>query len=369
MGVRLTQTQWLAYVDSLAEQFQVHGPVVRAGRGAFSDTDVVGYGQISSSHSDLMRGLERMPVPAENARSSASADALPASALSLDRKSWFSPKEVVFPIRETLFRFLDGEAHVPELPETPVVLFLRPCDINGLERLDAIFLENGQERDFYYLRRRKRLKLVMIECKTGFENCFCVSMDANRTDVWDAAVRWSEDGALLTVRDEALMTGMLKELPQEPFEPEFIRDNREKVRLPALDDVTPEIFNHPLWTTYTDRCIACGRCNTSCVTCSCFTMQDVANSDDGALGERRRTWTGCHVDGFSDMAGGHAFRKKNGERMRFKTLHKINDFHRRFGKHMCVGCGRCSDVCPEYISFSTAINRLSEAVEEAKDHA
>ena len=62
------------------------------------------------------------------------------------------------------------------------------------------------------------------------------------------------------------------------------------------------------------------------------------------------------------MAGGHSFRKKKSERMRFKTFHKIYDFRKRFGFHMCVGCGRCDDVCPEYISFSECINRVSETL-------
>ena len=93
-------------------------------------------------------------------------------------------------------------------------------------------------------------------------------------------------------------------------------------------------------------------------------MQDTKLSDDNKIGERRRVWTGCHVDGFTDMAGGHSFRDKNGERMRFKTMHKINDFYKRFDEHMCVGCGRCDDVCPEYISFSKCINKLNELVGE-----
>ena len=53
--------------------------------------------------------------------------------------------------------------------------------------------------------------------------------------------------------------------------------------------------------------------------------------------------------------------KKNGQRMRFKVLHKVYDFKKRNGYHMCVGCGRCDDICPEYISFSNSINKLAEA--------
>jgi anaerobic sulfite reductase subunit A len=31
---------------------------------------------------------------------------------------------------------------------------------------------------------------------------------------------------------------------------------------------------------------------------------------------------------------------------------------------MCVGCGRCDDICPEYISFSNIINKVNAAVKK-----
>ena len=34
---------------------------------------------------------------------------------------------------------------------------------------------------------------------------------------------------------------------------------------------------------------------------------------------------------------------------------------------MCVGCGRCTDVCPEYISMAAAINKLNKTVEKIKN--
>jgi len=34
---------------------------------------------------------------------------------------------------------------------------------------------------------------------------------------------------------------------------------------------------------------------------------------------------------------------------------------------MCIGCGRCDDVCPEYISFINIINKVYKAVEERSE--
>ena len=74
---------------------------------------------------------------------------------------------------------------------------------------------------------------------------------------------------------------------------------------------------------------------------------------DGAVGR-------CQVDGYDEIAGGIGFRKTKGDRVRFKVMHKIYDFEKRFGYPMCVGCGRCDDICPEYISYSNLINRLAK---------
>ena len=60
-------------------------------------------------------------------------------------------------------------------------------------------------------------------------------------------------------------------------------------------------------------------------------------------------WTAIRM-----WAGGGSCRKNNGERMRFKVLHKISDFKKKFGYQMCVGCGRCDDICPNIYHFQPA---------------
>lgn len=335
MGVKLSKALFDSYLKELGQKYKVYGPKVLEGKGKFAETDVVGYEQIK-----VFDDLE------------------------LERKSYFSPKEIFYPIRETLFYFKDDTAEVPDIDQTPIVLFLRPCDLNGIKRLDTIFLKNGQEEDYYYKRRREMVKFIMIECIEGFDSCFCVSMNSNVAKDYEAAVRIEKNTISLKIVDEDLMTDVVGGLESIDFEPNYIQENKVKVHIPAVDKVTKESFNHEIWKEYAGRCIACGRCNTSCITCSCYTMQDVKLSDDKRIGERRRVWAGCHVDGFTDMAGGHSFRDSNGERMRFKTMHKVNDFYKRFDEHMCVGCGRCDDVCPEYISFSKCINKLNQIVEE-----
>lgn len=335
MNRKMILAEFDRVLKQLGRDYRLLGPKRFPGRGAHSGSDVTGYGEIAARDE-----------------------------LYLDGKTYFSPKECLFPIRETLFHFREREATSAAFDERPTILFLRPCDVNGIHRLDTIFLSNGSDPDFYYARRRERVKFFLIECREGFDSCFCVSMNANRTDDYACALRFEPDGVSIEVKDNAFAPLFSVGTEIAPFL-EFVRTNRTQVQVPDPEKTDLEaVFQHPLWQEYTSRCIACGRCNTSCVTCSCFSMQDANYDRNNTLGERRRVWAGCHIDGFTDMAGGHTFRAKNGDRMRFKTMHKINDFYRRFGVHMCVGCGRCDDVCPEYISFSHCINRLECIIRE-----
>lgn len=317
----------------LAESYAIWGPKRFPGRGRFFGTDLVRYAPL-----DTFSDLE------------------------LAEKSCGSPKEVVFPPDETLFHFTGGRFDEPPLDDgREVIIFMRPCDINGFRRLDAMFLENGAGPDFFYKRRRDKLHFFMIECRESFENCFCVSMEANRTHNYEAAFRFASNVVQAQVKNSRFTPFFEGGKPSD-FEPEFVHENLIKVELPQVDEMPAGMFSSPLWDEYDDRCIACGRCNTSCVTCTCFSTTDLFYSDSRNCGERRRVWDGCHLDGFTTVAGGGSYRDRKGQRMRFKTFHKIYDFRKRFGYDMCVGCGRCDDVCPEYISFSACINKVSEAL-------
>ena len=184
-------------------------------------------------------------------------------------------------------------------------------------------------------------------------------------------------GRSVVVLEDTSTTGgspleAVEALREEEVTPRHVDANDVEVRVPA--EVPNAIYTDAMWDEYTQRCIKCGRCNLVCPTCTCFTMQDAYYSDNGRVGERRRVMASCMIDGYTNVAGGGSYRKAAGDRMRFKVLHKVYDFRRRFGYDMCVGCGRCDSVCPEYISFSGCVNKLAGTVDalaakEVADHA
>ncbi|MBR4027924.1 MAG: anaerobic sulfite reductase subunit A, partial [Lachnospiraceae bacterium] len=283
-----------------------------------------------------------------------------------NKKSDYSFKEVLLAINETLFYFTEDKTIVPKGPEKDILIFLRACDIHAVKRLDEIYLKNGFE-DFYYKRIRERAKFILMGCETTCASGFCVSMGTNKAEQYDAYIKVKDDVVVMDLKCDALKADFnacqtQETIVQVEVTPDYVTENKEKVTLPK--QLSNESFTKEIWKEYGDRCIACGRCNFVCPTCTCFTMQDIFYQDNAKVGERRRVWASCQIDGYTEMAGGHGFRKTQGERMRFKVMHKIYDYEKRFGYPMCVGCGRCDDVCPEYISYSNCVNRLAK--EESK---
>ena len=48
------------------------------------------------------------------------------------------------------------------------ISIFKSCDLNGIKRIDQIYLENGME-DFFYERLREKVKFVLIGCTKVLE--------------------------------------------------------------------------------------------------------------------------------------------------------------------------------------------------------
>ena len=329
MKIKLDKQAFNQGLERLKLEYKILAPVTKPFKGTFSDTDLTKYEEI-----ERIEDIE------------------------FNKKSNFSAKEVILPITQVLFYFTEKEFKTSDDEEKKLLVFLRACDLNGIKRLDQIYLKNGIEKDFFYERLREKVKFVLIGCSKSYRNCFCVSMNSNKADNYSMGLNLREDEVYLDIKDEDLNIFEGKECE---FEVDYVKSNNIEVEVPR--NINPvELSKHEMWDEYDARCIGCGRCNFVCPTCTCFTMQDIFYKENERVGERRRVWASCQVDGYTDMAGGHSFRKKQGERMRFKVMHKIHDFNKRFGYDMCVGCGRCDDACPQYISFSECIDKVKIVV-------
>lgn len=334
MGFVVSEKTLNTILESWKEQYRIFAPKIYPGGGRFSDTDCIRYGEVQLVEEIVF-----------------------------DRKAEYSFKEILTPVAQTLFFFTEEQTKEADLPKKGAVIFLRSCDIHALKRLDDMYLHHGPA-DYYYSCLRKNIKIILMGCDHSFENCFCVSMGTNSTEQYDLSIHQQSDGTYgLNCKDAQWAEQLAAaQCIQQEVQPVFVTENSVTVTIPA--QLTAKVAASKMWDEYDARCINCGRCNFVCPTCTCFTMQDIFYRDNGKAGERRRVWASCMVDGFTDVAGGGSYRRKNGQRMRFKVLHKVHDYKQRNGYHMCVGCGRCDDICPEYISFSGCVNRLEQAITE-----
>lgn len=336
MGYCLNTEELNAVLKELEKTHVLYAPRRFNLEGEFSDTDSIRYGEIKT--------IEE---------------------IELGQKSSHTFKEVLLPISQTLFFFTEDSVREPNQIQKEAIIFLRSCDLHAVKRLDEVYLSSGE--DSYYKKLRERVKFILIGCPKSFENCFCVDMGTNISENYCASLDFRDEKFYIDCKEtdwDALLSKHAHHILE--VTPSYVNATDVKVNIPNA--LSSKVAKSSIWSEYDARCIACGRCNFSCPTCTCFTMQDIFYTDNGKAGERRRVWASCMVDGYTDVAGGGSYRKKYGERMRFKVLHKVLDYKLRYGYHMCVGCGRCDDVCPEYISFSNAINKLENGMQEVSCH-
>jgi ferredoxin len=293
-----------------------------------------------------------------------------AESANLDGNTVSPPKDLLFPRSETLYSasLKTGEARRPDAgPETAgkTALFgARPCDARGIGNLDAAFLEKGYvDRD--YAERRENLTIIALACATvPSPACFCDSVGGSPAAAPEADVLLTEakdaTGWLADFQTEKgaeirrLWSGVAadanaKNLPKKAAAPSCA------LRADKPDGLAAKLsaaFEDEHWERLAEACIGCGCCTYVCPTCYCF---DIDQQKKGADAETFRCWDSCMFPGYTQMAGGHNPRWTKTQRLRNRYLHKLAYFDERYGKTLCVGCGRCVEKCPAGVDITKII--------------
>lgn len=114
-----------------------------------------------------------------------------------------------------------------------------------------------------------------------------------------------------------------------------------------------------IWDELDKRCIECGKCTIICPTCYCFRLDD-ESAIEPTQGQRVRAWDACFYHEFSEVAGGVKFLKTTGERIRFWYWHKFVRNFEEFSFAGCIGCNRCSVVCPAKININEVLEDIKK---------
>ncbi len=369
-----------AMIDVLREDGRdVYGPTVRAGAvqtGALTSVDQLPAGW----HDEQAPGHYRLTRSSDPAR----------FAWAVGPQTWkpllHSPQTRTVTIRRRAATDGGGEELEVE-PEpsaaTRTALFgLRPCDLAAIGRLDHV-LGEGVAPEPVYAARRQDAFLVVVECTTPADTCFCTSMgtgpgatdaghrhDVTLTELVDGDdVRYlarpaspAGEDVLATVgrrRRDGGAGGAAVDGAVAAARDAIARaaaSIRRTVDGDGLHDELIASHEHPGWDDVAERCLACGNCTAVCPTCFCTDVVDVTDLSSQVV-ERWRTWATCFDPEFTRL-GARRVRTSIASRYRQWLTHKLATWHDQFGESGCVGCGRCISWCPVGIDLTHEVPAL-----------
>ena len=275
------------------------------------------------------------------------------------------PKDSLFPQTEKMYRFeMDGAkvAKLEELNESrPTVLFgLKGCDMQSILCMDDVFLTKGYE-DAFYKNKRDQLLTVCVNCPAAAKECFCDSMGGSPNGNAAADIQLFDLGDRYQVKAQSAK-GEKAVSAWQPYLSDGEENPKEiacetKVDMTGVPEKLAAMFEDPIWEEVSRKCLGCGICTYVCPSCYCF---DIDSENTGTSGTKFRCWDSCMFSEYTRMAGGHNPRPSKKERVRNRFLHKLQYFNERYGKNLCVGCGRCVAKCPVNLDIVNFIDQVKE---------
>ncbi|MFH0977768.1 MAG: 4Fe-4S dicluster domain-containing protein [Candidatus Woesearchaeota archaeon] len=272
--------------------------------------------------------------------------------IDFSQQTSYSAKKYFLPAKESIFSYKGTKIEV-KLDSRPRIIIMHPCDANAVLNLDRIFLD--ENLDPYYKARRDATLLFVFSCSQSYKNCFCTSVNSCETVNYDLLFVDIGDKYVVSVG-----TSRAKELLSTKLFTNIIREGACEVKCKKKLNSTNQLgsfFLSKVWKSESKKCLFCNACIIACPSCFCFTMHDEPNLDL-VSGERKRQWDYCYMHDHTKVAGGFVFRKERSKRFKHRIYHQLKYFKDKFGRQLCVGCGRCIDVCPAKIDMVEIVNSL-----------
>ena len=282
-----------------------------------------------------------------------------------------APKKYFIGPQECLLRYDSDSGKVDEAvadTHERVLFGVHACDINAILMTDKVFL--GDFEDPYYKANRERTIIVGVSCMPT-PSCMCTVWAADEVQQgYDLFLNDLGDRYFVTCQSVIgahLLDTLVQTREATPEDKEALQEQirRFSEAFGPLPDTTqiPLLFDakydDELWEEIGDKCLSCGACSAVCPTCYCFDITDEVDAN-GVTGSRVRCWDSCLNSQFAEVAGGHNFRSTRASRVRYRFYHKFWSYPAKYGKVLCVGCGRCELACKVDIHPRRIIEALRE---------
>lgn len=272
----------------------------------------------------------------------------------------FPPKKYFFPMPENFFDYADGKIKKVSYEKIHRIIFgIRPCDVNAILNYNKVFLDE-KFLDPYYKNKKENTLIFSLSCQKSGENCFCTSLRMDKlSDGFDLLFTKVDENYFIEVGSDKgfKLINKNKRIFKKTEKKSTSRLNcNKKITEDEIKKLETE-FHSKVFEKYSEKCLSCCSCTMTCPTCTCFGLRDLINLDL-ISGCRCREWHSCQLKIFSRVAGEFVFREERYKRLKHRIYHQLNYFKKRYGRHLCVGCGRCISNCPTRIDMIEIIKKL-----------
>jgi formate hydrogenlyase subunit 6/NADH:ubiquinone oxidoreductase subunit I len=285
-------------------------------------------------------------------------------------RSYSSPKNFFLPFKEELATYeLKGtgwEQNIQYTVHPRVIVGMRACDINALNKLDEVMVKSVYPNPYYFARRRNTIIIGLDH--EPLEDCFCRSVNAGVTlrgfDLFLTDIGEKYFVAIDSDTGYMIVNQFGGQDVSEKDQLEFKRVKQEiESKFSTQVDVTivPELmdleFESDVWKKWGDKCLSCGSCAMVCPTCYCYGTQEEVDLTFSCASKSRFLYS-CNLLDFATVAGGHNFRPESHVRLKYRYYHQFRGFVEAFNQSLCVGCNRCGVACLAGISPKAVIDDL-----------
>ncbi len=263
-----------------------------------------------------------------------------------------------------------------------LIVGIKACDLKALAVLDKALI-NDDFVDPAYRHWRKNTSIISSDCDAICPTCHCTLLDGKpyAEQGFDLNISKVEDQYHLTAqtsKGEDLLK-LIKKTISHSETSDHIKEKIDRKRNNVIEQLKKQNkqFQHDkaydnlrktdlaIWQEESQTCVGCGGCTNICPTCYCLILNDETTGEEFV---KVRSTDSCQMHGYARVAGGASPRPKMYDRFRNRYLCKFDYMKHDFDLLGCVGCGRCTEVCPGEIEFREVVQRtVNPSVKQAQE--